>query len=834
MQPNPNKRSHTTTDPDILLKRRQDRQKASEKLQLRLDEQGIKRNEVENNLNFSTIPQVLLINQKNYFTEYLKRDENLRIVRNSRDKINKSLKIKQVNGSIELLKKSETISGAGNITETEDDDDENNLNENRTIVIHPGSHDIKIGWADDVDPIIIPNIIGYAKDNYNGKSNNEKRDKFDVNGLYPERIFVKGDKAEDDDDDDENDDNNENDNENDNDEDYDDDDNEKEKIGKDGKKVKSYFALKDEKEFKDKCKPIIKSYKERMRYYKHRILPNCHSACFKFNRKQQYETNNLENIGDEEEFSNEGVENDSYNDKNMFIESSKWIKEMGRKYVIGDEVFRLKDEEEWIIRRPFLFNCIKDGEEGKESQVEIGFNEYDDNYNSKEELLGDIEIMFRHILKNKFNITKNEEFNKVNIMFVIPSLYRKTYVEDMIELFFNKFRFKNVSFIQDGLSASFGLGVSTGCIVDIGSNNIHICCVDEGMIVEDSRIVLNYGLNDVIKFWCKLLIQQQFPKININLNKLKDWKLIENLFFEHCTFNDNKTGVIQVGNLLEYESNKSARRYKFKIFDENMISCMGMFYPEVFNENKEDSVSKGRLFKGDSYEFTGYNNSEPLSILQEIQSRGISIVDKNDEDIIKFLHEINEVSNSNNNRRENIEEFLKKLFENVKEKEEKNIKNITPLDIAIIESITIAGINSGNDNSKLDKFYSNICVIGGGGKIEGIENILIDRIHIERNEILSNIGFVNAVKKGSMEEIIMGDNDGNGNGSNNININTNTNATVDVTAGMSSGEADSRTAGWKGGCVFARLKVAEELIISDEDWELLGARSLTYGCVFSY
>ncbi|GMF07527.1 unnamed protein product [Ambrosiozyma monospora] len=50
----------------------------------------------------------------------------------------------------------------------------------------------------------------------------------------------------------------------------------------------------------------------------------------------------------------------------------------------------------------------------------------------------------------------------------------------------------------------------------------------------------------------------------------------------------------------------------------------------------------------------------------------------------------------------------------------------------------------------------------------------------------------------------------------------------------SSKEIDPGTLGWKGGSVFARLKIVEELWINEDDWDRLGSRTLNYISLFNY
>ena len=938
----PVKRGSLATDPGILLKRRKDRQKANERLQLRLDEQGVKRTEVENNLSFSSIPQVLLINQKNYYTEYLKKDENLRIVRNTREKLNKNLKVKAPSatvkrGDLDRVKNgsaSVSVTASANVTENENDDDDDDgdddgddaadEDEGRTLVIHPGSDNIKIGWAEDVDPVLVPNLIGYIRREVSegapvATSANSKRPAHSVSGLDPPRYLARsdGEPVNEGEEEDEND---------------------------DGDR---FYVLNGDKEFRAKRKPINASFRERMKYYKRRILPNCHEACFNFNSKQQKHPPAVEDISEDVSLSSSAV--------NMFIRASRWLKTAGRNYVVGDEVTRLADEKEWMIRSPFLFSSVGcTSGNSKKSSVELGFNEQDVNYSSREEILGDIETMLVHTILHKFKVAKKSDLKKLNVVLVIPSLYRKSYVESMMELLLTRMNFKNATLIQEGMSASFGLGLSTGCIVDIGATSIHICCVDDGAILEDTRVSLDYGMADVVRFWGKNLIAQQFPYVGVDFRQVKDWKLIEGTFADHGTFDDSKV-AIQVGKFSVFDSNTKVRRYQFKCFDEGVVCPMGMFYPEIFLEESasesgdtddvddDDDVQERQkerillgsiapakrihepLFEGRSNKFTGYSNSDSISILQDLQRTGVKLSELGVEPLLELLVELSDlfinsstIGSGRRGKTNDISSKLKSRYRNAhyaQQREEGDSgsstdgmrQNMTPLDRAIIESITVAGLG---DQSRFEKMYTNICLVGGGGRLEGFDSMLMDRLHINRNEILSSTKLVEALglikqwkrefekehkqrakdagedagdtaegdaaadkapdkapdktpadktaaDKTPLEKtpapVSLADEDDDAPeapadeddapADEELRLSKEQLRTVtqlllagapmgvDITG---RGELDPLVLGWKGGCVYARLKIFEETCVSGADWDVLGSRALTYGSLFSY
>lgn len=47
-------------------------------------------------------------------------------------------------------------------------------------------------------------------------------------------------------------------------------------------------------------------------------------------------------------------------------------------------------------------------------------------------------------------------------------------------------------------------------------------------------------------------------------------------------------------------------------------------------------------------------------------------------------------------------------------------------------------------------------------------------------------------------------------------------------------EFDPSMINWKGGSVYSRLKVVNEMWITQNDWDLLGSRSLYYKSIFNY
>lgn len=65
--------------------------------------------------------------------------------------------------------------------------------------------------------------------------------------------------------------------------------------------------------------------------------------------------------------------------------------------------------------------------------------------------------------------------------------------------------------------------------MDIGASNISVSCVEEGLVLPDTRMVLDYGGDDVSELYLRLLQRIDFPYREANLGRLHDWTMMEEI-----------------------------------------------------------------------------------------------------------------------------------------------------------------------------------------------------------------------------------------------------------------------------------------------------------------
>ncbi|KAI5962795.1 ARP8 [Candida theae] len=758
---------------EALKRRRENRQRAAAALAQNLKNSGVGRFEEENGFGLTSVRTIPLINQKNYFTEYLKKDEQVGFIRNwrfERDLATKLKKLKQSGGSLEELKKleetknfddfdlknieNELKSKNGGVTavavadddEEDDDEGENETEEVRqekarigedVVVLQPGSAFIRIGRATDAVPRVIPNVIAVKTNQTSPEPE-----------ILPQR-HVDGDKVVIDDD------------------------------------------------FEQQRLAASKDYRARMRYYKRRILPNSRETAANYNKKQEPEI-----IAD-------------HNDPNK----KEWITpEPSRSYYTGEDALALKLEPGWKLRYPM---------------INSNFNEFCPEYKSRQDLLGDLV----HIIEDALQKMEISQLANFKIMLIIPDLYDKAYVETWCDLLLRFIGFGKVGILQEAVAATFGAGASTACIVDVGAHTTKVSCVDEGMIVNDSRTLLNYGGDHITEAFVKLMLENWFPYRDINVVNSYDWQLAQSLKENFITFQDADIAV-QLYNFYKRNPFKSTEKFEFKVFDEVMLAPMGLFFPGLFQSTNSPSLNSStkpqnltlkHFFPRALDQYTGAPNN-PSSKTQTKLRTSLNYCDMDESQLLLKLAESSD-----------DEEVIDGPINDV------------PLEKAIVESITNATIACG-DFTKMKKFYDNILVVGGGlSKINGYDLILTDRLNIWRPRILSTSSFesvIDYLKKlltdaiSQAKEAIPASEETNQEVEielspesldlNHIDQLVNQGSVLPITILPTPREFDPSMLTWKGGSVYSRLKVVNEMWINQKDWDLLGSRSLYYKSIFNY
>lgn len=462
--------------------------------------------------------------------DYLKRDEQILAVRSQQEEARNKM-IKQAKDRDRALAQGKTVGPDGDI-EMDEGDEENEDEASsgaKTIVIHIGSQNLRVGLANDALPKTVPMVVARRAEMSESELNNgepaPKRAKLS-NGLPPHEP--------------------------------------EKRFGE---------------EFAKKFTGMSNDLKVRMRLNKRKVLPQSRDMVTSYNRRNTYES-----ITD-------------FNDT-MRIE---WTDTSQKQQCItGKAALRIPELSE---PRYKLFWPIRNG----------WINEQD--YESKRFVYEDIRIIIEDAINKQLelNIRTREEWGQYSCVIVIPDYYERTYVTSLLDMAITEFGFARVCFIQESLAASFGAGFTVACIVDIGAQKTSISCVEDGMVIDNSRVNLKYGGVDITDAFVKMIIHNHFPYAEINLNRRYDFQLAEELKQKFCTMTEADVSV-QLYDFHLRAPDQETRKYTFKIYDEVILAPMGLFKPQILDNTGK--LNGRRKLVDKSYDIYDNKPNDPSSSAQ--------------------------------------------------------------------------------------------------------------------------------------------------------------------------------------------------------------------------
>lgn len=76
---------------------------------------------------------------------------------------------------------------------------------------------------------------------------------------------------------------------------------------------------------------------------------------------------------------------------------------------------------------------------------------------------------------------------------LIPDVFNHKHTKLLANLLLERLGFGSAILHQESVCASFGSGVSSACVVDIGDQKTSVCCVEDGISHRNTRVTMDYG-----------------------------------------------------------------------------------------------------------------------------------------------------------------------------------------------------------------------------------------------------------------------------------------------------------------------------------------------------
>ncbi|KAL4986343.1 hypothetical protein BDW68DRAFT_163458 [Aspergillus falconensis] len=709
-----------------------------------LRDEGLER--TDNNMDLSSWPVIPAINQKNYYTDYLKRDDQYLAFRlQNEENRNRMAKKAKDRDRAMAMEKTNDLGIAEPEAEMDGDTNMEDAEEaateaigSKVVVIHVGSQNLRIGLSSDALPKTIPMVIARKSTTNESEDQEEPR---------PKRLKL-------------------------------DDGSEMEPEKKFGPEFSSQYTT------------MMADLKTHMRQNKRRTLPNSKEMVINYNRRTVPETIS------------------EHNDP-MRVEWTE-IPEPAPEYIVGQPALRIPDESK---PRYKLYWPIKYG----------WCNEQD--YDNKRLLFLDISIILEDAIKTQLGLISKKDWPQYSCVFVIPDLFDKSYVTQILEMLMREFSFARVCFIQESLAATFGAGFTSACVVDVGAQKTSVCCVEEGMCVENSRVNLKYGGADVTELFIKMMLYDHFPYGEINLWRRYDFLLAEELKKNICTMNEASVSV-QVFDFHLRVAGQDTRKYTFKAYDEVHLAPIGVFQPSLFDNSRKLNGRRKLIarsvdiYDGQPNDPTSAAQSEILTALAPASSA--SQVNGETQPSIpdvqatpsrsQQLNVLSRVQEAEATPRSSVagspgpestpqaggattpatggQGQTTSLPRAPTIEERDDILPSYPLDKAILTSIMHA---ARSDERKMRDFLGGIMVVGGGSLVSNFHLFLEERLQL--------------LQPSFAKEIMIG---------------------------TPPRDLDPQVVVWKGASVFGKLSGTNDSWISQLEYDRLGHRLLAYKCMWAY
>ncbi|XP_051127803.1 actin-related protein 9 isoform X2 [Andrographis paniculata] len=231
-----------------------------------------------------------------------------------------------------------------------------------------------------------------------------------------------------------------------------------------------------------------------------------------------------------------------------------------REYIIGEEALRIPPNEPYCLRRPI-----------RRGHFNISM------YYPAQQVIEDMHCIWDWVLTEKLHIPPSER-HMYSAVIVVPESFDNREMKEVISVVLRDLHFNTAVVHQEGLAAVFGNGLSTACVVNIGAQVTSVICIEDGVALPTTQIILRYGGEDISR--CLLWTQrhhQTWPAIRTDpLTRPIDLLMLNQLRVSHCQIREGEVEAFAV--VHSYEHGAPPGFHKTRLTALN-VPPMGLFYP---------------------------------------------------------------------------------------------------------------------------------------------------------------------------------------------------------------------------------------------------------------
>lgn len=105
---------------------------------------------------------------------------------------------------------------------------------------------------------------------------------------------------------------------------------------------------------------------------------------------------------------------------------------------------------------------------------------------SRQYVTEELGLIWEYVASEKLKLPRTERVG-YGVILVVPDRCQAVDIVEMVNILLLRVNFGFVLIHQESIMATFGAGVPSACVVDIGYDRTSICCVDEGIVVPKTR-----------------------------------------------------------------------------------------------------------------------------------------------------------------------------------------------------------------------------------------------------------------------------------------------------------------------------------------------------------
>lgn len=195
-------------------------------------------------------------------------------------------------------------------------------------------------------------------------------------------------------------------------------------------------------------------------------------------------------------------------------------------------------------------------------------------------VLADLETIWSHVIHKQLEIPL-KDLKYYRCVLLVPDIYNRQHIKEMVNMLLLHVGFSAIIVHQESVCATFGSGLSSACVVDVGDQKTSLCCVEDGVSHRNSRLCLSYGGSDVTRTLLWLLQRAAFPYRDCELSNRLDCQLLHTLKETFCHLDQDICGL-QDHEFQTRFPEAPALLYQIRLGDEKLQAPMALFYPSTF------------------------------------------------------------------------------------------------------------------------------------------------------------------------------------------------------------------------------------------------------------